>query len=197
MLRDHVPLTVRSGPFAGMNLEGACSPIGPKVLGTYEMELGALIESIARGDVQHVVNAGAADGFYAVGLLRHLPAARATAFEMLTSFHAHIDKLARVNGVRGRLAIHGVCDSSALSSALKHGERTLVIMDVEGAERDLLDVARTPGLRHAQILVEIHDFVHPHLSVYCCSGSRRLTMSRPINRGDEPWKICHWCPELA
>ena len=164
VLRDHVPLTVRSGPFAGMSLEGACSPLGPKVLGTYEMELWALIETIARSRVQHVVNAGAADGFYAVGFLRHLPAARATAFEMLPSHHAHIDELARTNGVRDRLAIHGACDSSSLSSALNRDECTLVIMDVEGAERDLLDLARSPALRHARILVEVHDFVDPNIS---------------------------------
>jgi hypothetical protein len=164
VLLDHVPLMVRSGPFAGMNLEGACSPIGPKVLGTHEMELSALIETIARGPVEHVVNIGAADGFYAVGFLRHLPIARATAFEMLTSHHAHIDALARANGVRDRLAIHGVCDSSSLSSTLNRDERTLVIMDVEGAERELLDVARAPGLRYAHILVEVHDFVDPQIS---------------------------------
>jgi hypothetical protein len=164
VLLDHVPLMVRSGPFAGMNLEGACSPIGPKVLGTHEMELAALIETIARNPVEHVVNVGAADGFYAVGFLRHLPMARATAFEMLTSHHAHIDALARANGVRDRLAIEGICDSSSLSSTLKRDERTLVIMDVEGAERDLLDVARVPGLRYAHILVEVHDFVDPQIS---------------------------------
>lgn len=164
VLLDHAPLMVQSGPFAGMNLEGACSPIGPKVLGTHEMELSALIETIARGSVQHVVNVGAADGFYAVGFLRQLPMARATAFEMLTSHHAHIDALARANGVRDRLTIHGVCDSSSLSSALNRAERTLVLMDVEGAERELLDVARAPGLRYAQILVEVHDFVDPQIS---------------------------------
>lgn len=164
VLRDHVPLTVRSGPFAGMNLEGACSPLGPKVLGTYEMELWTLIESIARSRVQHVVNVGAADGFYAVGFLRHLPTARATAFEMLSSHHDHAETLARANGVRDRLAIHGTCDRSSLSSALNRDERTLVIMDVEGAERDLLDVASASGLRYAQILVEVHDFVDPTIS---------------------------------
>ena len=164
VLLDHVPLTVRTGPFAGMNLEGTCSPIGPKVLGTYEMELSSLIETIARSPVRHVVNVGAADGFYAVGLLRHLPMARATAFEMRTSLHPHIDTLARTNGVRDRLTIHGVCDSPTLSSTLNHDERTLVIMDVEGAERELLDVARVPGLRHAHILVEAHDFVDPQIS---------------------------------
>ena len=163
-LLDHAPLMVHSGPFAGMNLQGACSPIGPKVLGTHEMELSPLIERIAHSSVQHVVNVGAADGFYAVGLLRHLPMARATAFEMLTSLHPHIDTLARTNEVRDRLTIHGVCDSPTLSSTLNHDERTLVIMDVEGAERELLDVVRTPGLRYAQILVELHDFVDPQIS---------------------------------
>jgi hypothetical protein len=191
VLLDHTPLMVLSGPFAGMNLGGACSPIGPKVLGTHEMELWALIETIARSPVQHIVNVGAADGFYAVGLLRHLPAARATAFEMLTSHHAHIDTLARANGVRDRLAIRGICDSSTLSSTLNRDERTIVIMDVEGAERDLLDVARAPGLRHAEILVEVHDFVDPQISALIrqrYEATHRITVyrSRPRALADLP-----------
>ena len=190
-LRDHVPLTVRRGPFDGMNLDGACSPLGPKVLGTYEMELGTLIESIAHSPVQHVVNVGAADGFYAVGLLRHLPRARATTFEMRTSHHAHIDALARANDVRDRLTIRAACDVASLSAMLNHDERTLVIMDVEGAERELLDIARVSGLRNAQILVEVHDFVDPQISGLLrerFEATHRLTAyrSRPRVLADLP-----------
>ena len=143
-----------------------------------------IIESIARSHGSKC-QCGRSDGFYAVGLLRHLPAARATAFEMLTSHHARIDTLARVNGVRGRLTIHGVCDSSSLSSALGRDEGTLVIMDVEGAERELLDVARIPGLRDARILVEVHDFVDPHISSLLrqrFAGTHHLTAYRSRRR---------------
>lgn len=163
-LAAHAGLIVQSGPFAGMSLQGARSPIGGKLLGTHEMELAPVLERLCHSDLQHVVNVGAADGFYAVGMLRRLTTARATAFEMVTSYHSAIDELARSNGVRDRLAVRGACDVEALASAIAANERTLVIIDVEGAERDLLDPARVPRLRDAWILVELHDFVDPQIS---------------------------------
>ena len=178
-------LTVLSGPFTGLNLTGACSPIGPKLLGTHELELSPLIETITRGAVQHVVNVGAADGFYAVGLLTHLPDARGTAFELLTSHHRSIELLGASNNVLDRLAIHGACDAGALASALRPGERTLVLMDVEGAERDLLDLERVPQLRNVHILVEVHDFVDPQISALLrrrFEGTHRLTVVRSRRR---------------
>ena len=157
-------LRVQTGPFAGMSLQGARSPIGGKLLGTHEMELAPVIERLSCSDMQHVVNVGAADGFYAVGMLRRLTTAHATAFEMVESYHSAIDELARSNGVRDRLAIRGACDVEALASAMAGNERTLVIIDVEGAERDLLDPSRVPRLCDAWILVELHDFVDPQIS---------------------------------
>lgn len=160
----HAGRVVLTGPFAGMSLQGACSPIGGKLLGTHEMELAPIIESLCRSEIQHVVNVGAADGFYAVGMLRRLKAARATAFEMLMPYHSAIDELARANAVRDRLAVRGACDVEALASALAGDTRTLVIMDVEGAERELLDPVRVPPLRGTSVLVELHDFLDPQIS---------------------------------
>jgi len=41
--------------------------------------------------------------------------------------------------------------------------RTALVCDVEGAERDLLDPVRAPGLVHADILVEVHEGMAPGL----------------------------------
>ena len=196
VLLEHAPLTVRSGPFAGMNLEGACSPLGPKVLGTYEMELWALIETITRSPVQHVVNVGAADGFYAVGFLRHLPMARATAFEMLTSHHAHIDTLARTNGVRDRLAIHGACEarrchrhSITMSERSDHGCRG------RGTRAARCRSYPWPSLRADT--GRSTRFRRSAISGLIGSDSRRHTTSRLIDRGERTWRICHRCPESS
>ena len=39
--------------------------------------------------------------------------------------------------------------------------RTLIIVDAEGAEVDVLDPVQAPGLLNADILVELHDFLRP------------------------------------
>lgn len=163
-LLRHAQLVVHSGPFTGMSLQGAISPIGPKVLGTHEIELNALVESLCRSDIQHIVNVGGADGFYAIGMLRHLERARGTVFEMVASHHESIVQMASANGVLDRLTVKGTCDVASLASVLRGGERALVLMDVEGAEREILDPDAIPSLRHASVLVELHDFVDPRVS---------------------------------
>ena len=187
----HAGLIVRSGPFVGMSLRGACSPLGGKLLGTHEMELAPVIERLCRSDIEHVVNVGAADGFYAVGMLHRLKMARGTAFEMLTAYHSSIHELADSNSVRERLDIRAACDPEVLASALTGNERTLVIIDVEGAERDLLDPSRVPRLRDAWILVELHDFIDPEISTLVrrrFEQSHRVTSYRatPRTPGDLP-----------
>src|SRR5262249_33058204 len=42
-------------------------------------------------------------------------------------------------------------------------DSTLVIMDCEGCEDDLLDPAKAPKLRGADVILEVHDFSDPSL----------------------------------
>ena len=67
---DHV----MSGPFGGMRLAGL--PAAQELLGTYEHELFDTVHALARGPYRTVVNVGARNGYYAVGLARLMPNAR-------------------------------------------------------------------------------------------------------------------------
>src|SRR4051795_10844916 len=62
-------LTVSGGPFAGLVYPDR-TPISlvPKLLGIYERELHGAIEAAIRAQPDVIVNVGAADGYYAVGL---------------------------------------------------------------------------------------------------------------------------------
>ncbi len=75
---------VRAGPFAGMRYVdtsvGSC--FIPKLLGTYERELASKVEWICRQQPELVVDIGAAEGYYAIGLAMRIPAARVVAFEL-------------------------------------------------------------------------------------------------------------------
>jgi len=55
---------------------------------------------------------------------------------------------------------------------------SLVIMDAEGAEEELLDPAKVPASRHAHIVVEVHDFTGSGLGaglVARFAGSHAIT----------------------
>src|SRR5712672_3591091 len=61
---------VQQGPFRGMRYidRALCSTLVPKWLGIYEREVGGCIEEAITLPFQTVVDIGAAEGYYAVGL---------------------------------------------------------------------------------------------------------------------------------
>lgn len=63
---------ILSGPFKGLMYprESVGSAWAPKLLGTYESELSPTIERIVSGGYRSVVDIGAAEGYYAVGLAK-------------------------------------------------------------------------------------------------------------------------------
>jgi hypothetical protein len=157
---------VVAGPFRGMRLE--LSPLSGRhllgyILGSQELELRDAVASIAGRGYRTILNVGAADGYYAVGLALRLPQARVEAFEGLPEFHPLIARSAARNGVVDRLAIHGYCTTATLREQLGTATApTLIVMDIEGGEVELLDLDANPLLAHADILVETHDAFIAH-----------------------------------
>jgi glycosyltransferase involved in cell wall biosynthesis len=158
LVRRQTDGRVVSGPFAGMWF-GLPVPHLPAYLGTYELELAPLLAELARTPFDLVLNVGAADGYYATGLARLWPGARVIAFEMLPEKQENVRRVAAENGVGERVVIEGEGTAVHLAELTGGATRPLVWIDVEGAELDLLDLERVPGLRHAEIVVELH----PHL----------------------------------
>ena len=103
--------TVMAGPFSGMRyIESSIgSALIPKLLGIYERELAPCIEEICRNRPELVVDLGAAEGYYAVGLARRLPDSRIIAFELEELGRRDLLRLAQLNGVADRVEIRGTC----------------------------------------------------------------------------------------
>ena len=157
--------TVVAGPFRGMALN--LSPLSKRhlpsyILGSTELELRGVVERILSKQYANILNIGAADGYYAVGLAARSPKSRVVAYEAQAGFHPTIERAAHMNGVSQRISIKGFCDQEALCGEL-HSDAgpTLVVMDIEGAEHDLLDPCKIASLRNADILVETHDAFAP------------------------------------
>jgi hypothetical protein len=157
---------VCGGPFAGLRFADSESgfTLGPKLLGTYEKELDGIMERIFQIPYDTIVNIGAGDGFYAAGLGRHFPDCKLVCYEAIDWKHEQIQSLAEINDCGGRIEINGLCSGAELQPLLQQSGKTLVVCDVEGAELQLLDPAVTPGLREADVLVEMHDVLQPGIS---------------------------------
>lgn len=186
---------VRSGPFAGMRygVSSVCSAYIPKLLGTYERELAPIIEAACSRPPQLIVDVGAAEGYYAVGLAFRNPSSRVIAFEAEAEGRACLLGMAEQNGVASRVEIRGKCEAHDLEAALKDVPSPFLICDVEGYEDTLLDPALSPSLRHADILVELHDFLTPGVSGLLKARFEfthhvQLIHQEPRSWSDYPWR---------
>jgi len=149
-----------AGPFRGMLYLNTSlhSAFFPKILGIYEMELGAILKTFRSLAFNKVINIGAGEGYYAVGLLYAQIVSRVIAFEADPRGAGMMSTLCNLNGVsENRLELRGSCTLQELRSAFNVDERVAVIIDAEGAEAILLDPAEAPELKNSWILVELHD----------------------------------------
>ncbi len=150
---------VAGGPFAGMIYPGQSvgSANWPKRLGVYEQEL---VETMGQFDAAVpplIINVGAAEGYYALGCARRWPATQVIAYEQDPAGRDLISAYALRNGVADRIEIRGECTLPELARAITTSPSGLLLMDVEGAEDELLDGPVVPALRHYHVLVELHD----------------------------------------
>jgi Met-10+ like-protein len=154
---------VISGPFAGMKyIENSVgSAYMPKILGTYELELHSIIQDLCSKSFTLIIDVGAAEGYYAVGMAMRNLSTRVIAFETEPEGQALLKKMAQLNNVADRITIAGTCDVSSLQNSFNPQDKCLLIMDVEGAEKELLNPEKIPRIHNCEILLELHECVCP------------------------------------
>ena len=155
---------VQSGPFARMHFVSQPSEasLSPKLLGLYEAELHPLIAEIAKSDLTQILDVGCADGYYAVGFARLMPHVQVLAHDINPAARQHCADLAARNGVSDRVRVGGEISGEDFETV--SDDKTLLFIDIEGAEEELLRPDLYPALRRLKILVECHDAFRPGLS---------------------------------
>ncbi len=153
--------TVLGGPFQGTYFGWGSYHDAPCLLGTHESELYSALETLISLAPDLVVNLGAASGIYVVGMAARLPGVRLVAFEANPGTQKTLIRNVNQNGLAHLVAIRGLCTSRELAESLTGSTRPLVISDVEGAEKEILDPQLVPALKEAAMLVETHDPLLP------------------------------------
>ena len=160
---------VRHGPFAGTQYPISLQPEMfiqfSKFLGTYESELHQAIETAIARQPDVVVDIGCAEGYYVIGLARRLPKAQVIGFDTDPRARAICQKMALANGVSDRVVIEGECNYDRLKTLLSKFTRPLIVSDCEGYELNLFAPGNAATFANADVLVELHDFVHPHIPI--------------------------------
>lgn len=132
--------------------------IAPKLLGTYENELHPILMEITKSHYSSFVDVGCAEGYYAVGFALCHPTADIFAFDVDQDALDSCKKMAELNQVNIHLG--EFCDRETLLS-LGLGSRSLILIDCEGYEIELLDSALAHKLSSHDFLIEAHDFIEP------------------------------------
>jgi hypothetical protein len=194
LTRTRTQARVRCGPFAGVRYvdDSVGSAYIPKLLGIYESELVAEVEGICQSKPGLIVDIGAAEGYYAVGLAVRNPQARVIAFEMNPAGQAALREMSSLNKVSDRLEVRGKCEPADLIEALGDTPQPVVVCDVEGYEEKLLDPQAVPALARTRLLVELHDFVVPGITEELkkrFEATHRIEhiWQQPRSRAQFPW----------
>ena len=157
---------VKYGPFQGLKLSkviwwGTTDRAGI-LLGLYEREVLATLANVPAQYRRSFIELGAADGYYAVGVLANNMFERSYCFEISERGQKAIAENAALNGVIGRIDIHGIAEKDfhtvLPASAL---DNSVLLVDVEGAEFDILTAETFARFARSIIIIELHDHFFP------------------------------------
>ncbi|MCR5878993.1 methyltransferase [Phenylobacterium sp. J367] len=193
----HEHNVVQLGPFAGLHYatratEGAMMP---RLLGTYETELHPHLLRFAAQDLDCVIDVGCAEGYYAVGLARLMPGVTVHAFDTSADARAACALNARDNGVEAQVVIGATFAPEDFQAFA--GRRALVIMDVEGAEDELLLPDRAPALAHMRVIVETHEGHRPGVRQRLIDRFSPTHEVLVVDHGGRPQTLPPWIRELG
>ena len=163
VLKSHGAVA-QGGPFRGMvcirNADEGC--LVPKLLGSYEEELARVAERVINNGYDRIIDVGCASGYWLTGFAMRMPWCEVFGFDTDKEALARCAELNALNGVASRVTLLGGCTTGELDRLIR--DRTLVFMDCDGPEIELLDPQRVPALSRADIIVECHDYLNPGIT---------------------------------
>jgi len=154
-------LIIRQGPFAGIKYlsEASGSELLPKLIGCYESELHVVIDEIILARYDRIIDIGCAEGYYAVGLAYRCPWAKVEAYDIDREARLKCQTMASLNSVTRNFELKAkfdVGDFVAMDNL-----STLILCDCEGAEHELFGKSDASRWQDCDLLIELHDAVHP------------------------------------
>jgi hypothetical protein len=152
--------TVLHGVFKGMKLSDKVwwgkYDIANKLFGQYEAHVvNKIIELSLQNNL--FIDIGAADGYFAIGMVYSGFFEKAICFEISEKGRLVIEENASVNNVSKKIIINGIANSEEIDKIISKNDTAVVLIDIEGAEFDLLTYDFLYKLRNCTIIIELHD----------------------------------------
>lgn len=132
---------------------------GSQLLGLYEKEVVALVAQEGGKD-RVFVDIGAAEGYFAAGVLLNKYFGKVICFEADTKSRDALSKTLTLNGVADHASIHGSAGEDfvrivgeEISFEFKN---TMFLIDIEGGEVGILTESNLKKLAQATLVIEMH-----------------------------------------
>lgn len=153
---------VRYGPFQRLKLSKAIwwgtTDRAGMLLGLYEQEVLSALASVPVRYRRSFIELGAADGYYAVGVLVNDLFERSYCFEISARGQKAIAANAALNGVSSRVQIHGIAEADFHTVLPESAiDNSVLLIDIEGKEFDILTSKTLERFANSVIIVELHD----------------------------------------
>jgi hypothetical protein len=162
-LSERMNHTVKYGPFKKMKFAKksrwwASGSNGGMLLGVYEKEvLDALMKVPNKYDI--FIDLGAADGYYSIGTLVSKKFRIGYSFEISAKGRESILKNATLNRVKKKLHIFGEAKKDFYLNIPKNDlKKSVILIDIEGAEFSILDKNTLSNLKNSIIFIELHEW---------------------------------------
>ncbi len=160
-LFDDAKGIVDRGPFKGMSLgkkiHWGKADVASKIFALYESEL---LDIISRNSFTSLINLGAADGYYPIGMLMHNMVNHAYCFEENPLGKKFILENAELNNIKGAISIYGRADAKFYKQLPEGiaGGNNLLLCDIEGGEFELFTADVVQAFSQSTFIIEIHGF---------------------------------------
>ncbi|MEF1291642.1 methyltransferase domain-containing protein, partial [Vibrio sp. M260118] len=153
---------VQNGPFSGIEYisSSSGSALLPKLLGSYEEPINDWIEEVIASKYDAILDVGCAEGYYAVGFATRMPSSYIYAYDINSTAIEKAKSLAKVNNVKN-ISFSNECDWFELNKRVSSTRNILLFCDIEGAEKELLDIEKCESLKYIDIILESHDCFIP------------------------------------
>ncbi len=126
-----------------------------KLIGIYEKPLWLILERVFGEEYGLVLNVGAAEGYYSIGMTQRMSDTPVIAHQSNAAAREILARLIEINGVTEKVTPRGLLEATDLSGL--EDRRVLLFFDIEAGEIDLLSGSILKSLRYSDLIVETHD----------------------------------------